>query len=32
LAEEIIAAANNDSKSFAVAKKEEVERVAKSAR
>ena len=32
LAEEIIAAANNDSKSYAVAKKEEVERVAKSAR
>lgn len=32
LAEEIIAAANNDSKSFAISKKEEVERVAKSAR
>ncbi len=32
LADEIIAAANNDSKSFAVAKKEEIERVAKSAR
>jgi small subunit ribosomal protein S7 len=32
LADEIIAAANNDTKSFAVAKKEEVERVAKSAR
>lgn len=32
LADEIIAAANNDSKSYAVSKKEEVERVAKSAR
>lgn len=32
LADEIMAAANNDSKSFAIAKKEEVERVAKSAR
>ncbi|MDI9643272.1 MAG: 30S ribosomal protein S7 [Archaeoglobales archaeon] len=32
LADEIIAAANNDTKSFAVSKKEEVERVAKSAR
>ncbi len=32
LAEEIIAAANNESRSFAVSKKEEVERVAKSAR
>ncbi|RLI88914.1 MAG: 30S ribosomal protein S7 [Archaeoglobales archaeon] len=32
LADEIIAAANNDSKSYAIAKKEEVERVAKSAR
>ncbi len=32
LADEIIAAANNDPKSYAVAKKEEVERVAKSAR
>lgn len=32
LADEIIAAANNDSRSFAVSKKEEVERVAKSAR
>ncbi|AGK60715.1 SSU ribosomal protein S7P [Archaeoglobus sulfaticallidus PM70-1] len=32
LADEIISAANNDSKSFAVAKKEEIERVAKSAR
>ncbi|AEA47351.1 30S ribosomal protein S7 [Archaeoglobus veneficus] len=32
LADEIIAAANNDSKSYAVAKKEEIERVAKSAR
>jgi small subunit ribosomal protein S7 len=32
LADEIIAAANNDSKSFAVARKEEIERVAKSAR
>ncbi|MEM0351258.1 MAG: 30S ribosomal protein S7, partial [Archaeoglobaceae archaeon] len=32
LADEIIAAANNDTKSYAVSKKEEVERVAKSAR
>jgi len=32
LADEIIAAANNESRSFAVSKKEEVERVAKSAR
>jgi len=32
LANEIIAAANNDSKSYAISKKEEVERVAKSAR
>jgi len=32
LADEIIAAANNDSKSYAVSKKEEIERVAKSAR
>lgn len=32
LADELIAAANNDPKSYAVAKKEEVERVAKSAR
>jgi len=32
LADEIIAASKNDSKSFAVAKKEEIERVAKSAR
>ncbi len=32
LADEIIAAANNDSRSYAVSKKEEVERVAKSAR
>jgi len=32
LADEIIAAANNDSRSYAIAKKEEVERVAKSAR
>lgn len=32
LADEIIAAANNDSKSYAISKKEEVERVAKSAR
>ncbi len=32
LADEMIAAANNDSKSYAVSKKEEVERVAKSAR
>jgi len=32
LADEIIAAANNDSRSYAVAKKEEVERIAKSAR
>ncbi|MCS7143732.1 MAG: 30S ribosomal protein S7, partial [Archaeoglobaceae archaeon] len=32
LADEIIAASNNDTKSFAVSKKEEVERVAKSAR
>jgi small subunit ribosomal protein S7 len=32
LADEIIAAANNESRSYAVAKKEEVERVAKSAR
>ncbi|MDI9646223.1 MAG: 30S ribosomal protein S7 [Archaeoglobales archaeon] len=32
LADEIIAAANNDPKSYAVAKKEEVERLAKSAR
>jgi small subunit ribosomal protein S7 len=32
LAEEIIAAANNENRSYAVAKKEEVERVAKSAR
>jgi len=30
--DEIIAAANNDSRSYAVAKKEEVERIAKSAR
>ncbi len=32
LADEIIAAANNENRSYAVAKKEEVERVAKSAR
>ncbi|MCS7121981.1 MAG: 30S ribosomal protein S7 [Archaeoglobaceae archaeon] len=32
LADEIIAAANNDTKSYAVSKKEEVERIAKSAR
>jgi small subunit ribosomal protein S7 len=32
LADEIIAAANNDNKSYAISKKEEVERVAKSAR
>ena len=32
LADEIIVAANNDSRSYAVAKKEEVERIAKSAR
>ncbi len=32
LADEIIAAANNESRSYAIAKKEEVERVAKSAR
>ena len=32
LADEIIFASNNDSRSYAVAKKEEVERVAKSAR
>lgn len=32
LADEIIAAANNDPKSYAVSKKEEVERIAKSAR
>ena len=32
LADEIISAAKNDSKSFAVSKKEEIERVAKSAR
>ncbi len=32
LADEIIAAANNDSRSYAIAKKEEVERIAKSAR
>jgi small subunit ribosomal protein S7 len=32
LADEIMAAANNESRSYAVAKKEEVERVAKSAR
>jgi len=32
LAEEIISAANNDNRSYAISKKEEVERVAKSAR
>ncbi len=32
LADEVIAAANNESRSYAIAKKEEVERVAKSAR
>ncbi|MCS7118687.1 MAG: 30S ribosomal protein S7 [Archaeoglobaceae archaeon] len=32
LADEIISAANNDTKSYAISKKEEVERVAKSAR
>lgn len=32
LADEIIAAANNDPKSYAISKKEEVERIAKSAR
>jgi small subunit ribosomal protein S7 len=32
LADEIISASKNDSKSFAVSKKEEIERVAKSAR